>query len=376
MLNVNIDLQKWRIIMVKKLYASVLQVVIGIMLGLFLGIASVFIFEEMNIFDFKVLFYILVMFFVSFILQIIVHEGGHCLFGYLNGFKFVSFRIGSYIWVNDNGKIHLKRYRLSQTGGQCLMDPPEPNFKSYVLYLLGGGIANLVVGIIFLILGLLNQDLLLDIFSFANIALGFLLGLTNLIPMDVGIPNDGLNVVYLFKERQSVDSLYKQLKMSKELADGKRIDEMDISYFTLYEKAKLRNPLNTCIAVNRGIYLSALKQYDEAKKCLEYLFKLKITNVYKLAVIYELILIELLTNDQPDIEKYLISGVKRKMDKEKSDLSSLVVQYGIELLVNKDERQAMVVLKYIEDVFETYPYNVELTKESIRMIEERAKLND
>ena len=65
--------------------------------------------------------------------------------------------------------------------------------------------------------------------------------------------------------------------------------------------------------------------------------------------------------------------VKNRMARERSDLSSLVVQYGIELLVNKDERQAMIVLKYIEDVFKTYPYNVELTKETIQLLEERVK---
>lgn len=362
--------------MVKKMYANVIQIVLGIGLGLFLGILSIFLFEDIDFFRFDVLLYLLIMVFLSYILQIIVHEGGHCLFGYLFGFKFVSFRIGSYMWVNDNDVIRFKRYHMSQTGGQCLMDPPTPNLKAYTFYLLGGGIANLSVGFICIIIGLINHDLLLDIFCFANIALGFLMGSLNLVPMDVGIPNDGLNVLYMFKEKRSMESLYKQLKISKELADGKRIDEMDISYFTLYENAKLRNPLNTCIAVNRGIYLASLKQYDQAKNCLEPLYKKKITNVYKLAVIYELILIELLTSDNPNVEQYLSADVKKKMVQEKSDLSSLVAQYGIELLVNKDERAAMVVLKYIEDVFKTYPYNVESVKESIKLLEERVISND
>ena len=359
--------------MIKKITATVFQVIIGIAIGLFLGILMIFMFPEINFFKLDNLFYLIIMFFISFILHIIIHEGGHCLFGYLNGFKFVSFRIGSYMWVNDNGTIRFKRYHMSQTGGQCLMDPPASNFKAYVYYLLGGGIANFAVSIVCILLGFINQDLLIDIFCFSNIAVGFLIGATNLVPMDVGIPNDGLNVVYLLKDKKSADSLYKQLRISKELADGKRIDEIDISYFTLYEKAKLRNPLNTCIAVNRCIYLTSLKQYEEAKKGLEYLYKTKISKVYKTAVINELILIELLTSEEPDIWKYMNFEVKNRMARERSDLSSLVVQYGIELLVNKDERQAMIVLKYIEDVFKTYPYNIELTKETIQLLEERVK---
>ena len=199
--------------MVKKMYANVIQIVLGIGLGLFLGILSIFLFEDIDFFRFDVLLYLLIMIFLSYILQIIVHEGGHCLFGYLFGFKFVSFRIGSYMWVNDNDVIRFKRYHMSQTGGQCLMDPPTPNFKAYAFYLLGGGIANLSVGFICIIIGLINHDLLLDIFCFANIALGFLMGSLNLVPMDVGIPNDGLNVLYMFKEKRSMESLYKQLKI-------------------------------------------------------------------------------------------------------------------------------------------------------------------
>lgn len=359
--------------MFKKITATVFQIAIGIAIGLFLGILMIFMFPEIHLFKLDNLFYLIIMFFISFILHIVIHEGGHCLFGYLHGFKFVSFRIGSYMWVNDNGVIRFKRYHMSQTGGQCLMDPPAPDLKAYVYYLLGGGLANFAVSFVFILLGFINKDLLIDIFCFSNIAVGFLLGATNLVPMDVGIPNDGLNVVYLLKDKQSADSLYKQLKISKELADGKRIDEIDISYFTLYENAKLRNPLNTCIAVNRCVYLTSLKQYEEAKKGLEYLYKTKISKVYKTAVINELILIELLTSEEPDIWKYMNFEVKNRMARERSDLSSLIVQYGIELLVNKDERQAMIVLKYIEDVFKTYPYNVELTKETIQLLEERVK---
>lgn len=364
--------------MFKKVFSNFIQVIMGITLGLFLGVLMIFLFNDIDFLRFDVLFYLIIMFVVSFILQIVIHEGGHCLFGLLNGFKFVSFRIGSYIWTNDNGKIRFSRYHMASTGGQCLMDPPSPNLKGYILYLLGGGFANIIIGLICILIGLFNTDLLLDIFCFANIALGFLMGMSNLVPMDVGIPNDGMNIYYLIKENKSVESLYKQLKISKELADGKRIDEMDSSYFTLYEKAKLRNPLNTCIVVNRGSYLSSLKQYDEARKTLEHICKLKISNVFKNAAIFELIFIELITSDNPDIYKYLNTTIKKIMERDKDDLSSLVTQYGIELLVNKDEKQAMVVLKYINDVMQTYPYRgvLESARESIQMIEERVKSND
>ena len=41
--------------------------------------------------------------------HIIVHEAGHLVFGLLTGYKFSSFRIASFMWLKENGKLKLKR---------------------------------------------------------------------------------------------------------------------------------------------------------------------------------------------------------------------------------------------------------------------------
>jgi len=58
-------------------------------------------------------------------LQLIIHEAGHLVFGMRSGYRFSSFRIGSFMWIRENDKIHCKRMSLAGTGGQCLMCPPE-----------------------------------------------------------------------------------------------------------------------------------------------------------------------------------------------------------------------------------------------------------
>ena len=82
--------------------------------------------------------------------QTVVHEAGHLLFGLLTGYQFSSFRIGSFMWLEKDGKLTLKRFSLAGTGGQCLMDPPEPvdGKIPYVLYNLGGSLANTIVSVI------------------------------------------------------------------------------------------------------------------------------------------------------------------------------------------------------------------------------------
>lgn len=51
---------------------------------------------------------------------IITHEAGHLVCGLLSGYKFVSFRIGSIIFVKRGDKILRKKFSIPGTGGQCL----------------------------------------------------------------------------------------------------------------------------------------------------------------------------------------------------------------------------------------------------------------
>ena len=63
--------------------------------------------------------------YVGIYLQLIIHEAGHLVFGLLSGYRFTSFRIGSFMWMKENNKIAIKRLTLAGTGGQCLMEPPQ-----------------------------------------------------------------------------------------------------------------------------------------------------------------------------------------------------------------------------------------------------------
>ena len=63
---------------------------------------------------------------IAFILQVIVHEAGHLVFGLLSGYKFISFRVFDFKIIKDeNGKLKIRFERLAGTGGQCLMRAPE-----------------------------------------------------------------------------------------------------------------------------------------------------------------------------------------------------------------------------------------------------------
>lgn len=93
--------------------------------------------------------------------QIILHEGGHLIFGLATGYRFVSFRVGSLTLIKEGGKFRFKRFSISGTGGQCLLSPPDKPYEQmpYFWYNAGGVLMNLLTGIIALILWISYPEL-------------------------------------------------------------------------------------------------------------------------------------------------------------------------------------------------------------------------
>ncbi len=61
---------------------------------------------------------------ISIPIHVLIHEAGHLLFGKLSGYRFLSFRLFSYMWVMDEERIRFKRLTTPGIIGQCLMIPP------------------------------------------------------------------------------------------------------------------------------------------------------------------------------------------------------------------------------------------------------------
>ena len=134
------------------------------------------------------------------LIHIIIHEGGHLVMGLATGWKYLSFRIGSIALVKRDGKLQWKKTTVVGTGGQCLMIPPEcePTECPFFLYLLGGGLFNIITGGIAFGIGLLTggvAQIILNIFAIMGIGTG----LANLFPAKVGgTMNDGYQIFIEF----------------------------------------------------------------------------------------------------------------------------------------------------------------------------------
>ena len=133
----------------KKYLGFILQIGIGMLCGVALGILAALFLPEMD--GPEYLIFTLVGMLVSIFLHIIIHEGGHLVCGLLSGYKFVSFRVGSLMLMKSNGKYMIKKFHIPGTGGQCLMSPPDMKDGKIplVLYNLGGSFINIILGVLF-----------------------------------------------------------------------------------------------------------------------------------------------------------------------------------------------------------------------------------
>ena len=102
-----------------------------------------------------------------------IHEAGHVSFGWFAGKKFRAFYVWPLLFFVDEGQVKLRFSSRSKLGafGWTYMDSVKPdfNYREEILYYSGGVIANVISGLLFVIIGLSLQwysDISAGCFSF------------------------------------------------------------------------------------------------------------------------------------------------------------------------------------------------------------------
>lgn len=208
-------------------------------------------------------------------LHIIIHEGGHLIFGLITGYGFLSFRIGSLTVVKDEGRLKFKKMSVPGTAGQCLMTPPAWDSTKpypYLLYNLGGGLNNLISTVLVLPLYLLENkyvSILVTVFVFW----GLLMALLNLVPLEIGVPNDGHNILNCTKDKRNQKAFYDQLQLNAELTRGTMYEEINPELFELGDTTEITNCLTGAVRLFEYVYRTARGESERARWCMESLQK-------------------------------------------------------------------------------------------------------
>ena len=320
----------------------------------------------------------IILFFASYIissivgifLQLIIHESGHLIFGLLTGYRFTSFRIGSFMWLKDNEKIKFKKLTIAGTGGQCLLSPPDMKDGRipFALYNFGGSILNVITGILFLGLSFATKSVpVISLFLSLLATFGFVFAITNGIPMRTGtVDNDGYNAIAVTRNRDAMRAVWVQLKVNEQSAQGVRLRDMPSDWFEVPDDEAMKNSLIAVMGVFACNRLMDEKRFEEADALMDHLLKVEsgMVGIYRKLLVCDRMYIELTSANRAEVlAKMLDKQQKNFMKQMKAFPSVLRTQYVYALLGEKKLEKAEKIKAQFEKQMEAYPYQTDIQAE-------------
>lgn len=304
-----------------------------------------------------------VLYLISNLIHVILHEGGHLVFGLLTGYKFSSFRILNIMLVKTADGMKLKRFSIPGTKGQCLMLPPDSDNGEmpYILYNMGGFIMNIIASFIGLIIiafapyvVVLSDFLMLFVFS------GFIMAFSNAAPfMSTTICNDGQNLIMLSESDEAVRAFRINLEMAVLLIDGVSVKDMPQEWFVLPSDEAMKNNM----VANMGCFLcDKLMAEHRFKEADELIYKMlnngsNITPRSAAMLVNERMYIASVTDGRASVvDSMKPDELKRTFNEVKNDCSVLRSRYAYEVLCMHNEKKAEQIKKKFDAVIEKYPY--------------------
>jgi len=364
----------------RKFLGTIIQVVIGGIIGGFIGFGAITGFDGITVPDPPGLALALIFIYLGAVIHIILHEAGHLIGGLLSGYQFVSFRVYSFIFIKENGRIVTKRYNLAGTAGQCLMSPPNAenyNFP-YLLYNLGGGMLNFIFSGIFFALYMMLRDIfaLSGVIFIPLIGIGILFGALNLVPLKLsGIANDGYNIFTMGKNKDARRAFYIMLQANASLLAGARSKDLPAEWLELPEN--YNDPLSATFALNRVGYFMDKHDFDAAKELATEILETadKVLEIHKNELRCNLLFIEIIgERRQEEIDRLYTKELQKYIKANPYHLSKRRLEYAYAKLVICDEAKTSRALNVLNKTFLTYPYKgeLELERELVDIIDNRA----
>ena len=307
---------------------------------------------------------------LAFFVQIVLHEGGHLVFGLMSGYKFVSFNVmGIIVQKDENGKLHVGQMQIAGAGGQCLMAPPAYNGGDFpfTLYNLGGVLANLIASAVFALLAWAVPVTWVRILLVMQVVAGIISAITNGLPIPVAaIQNDSKNLLCIRKDAIARRAFWVQMSLGAELARGVRIKDMPEDWFAPLPEESMDNPIVSSIAVLNTARLMDMQDFSAAEAEIRRLLAREkgVLGLYRMTMSCDGALCELIAGRPADLTDALVSKDNQQLMKAmKTHPAILRTQYALALLKNKDAAKAEKLLSEFEAAAKKHPNPQEITGE-------------
>ena len=314
--------------------------------------------------------YLFLFIYIGFLIQIIIHESGHLVFGLLSGYRFCSFRIFGFMWTLENGRIKFHRLSIAGTGGQCLMAPPElrDGRIPVMLYNYGGALMNLIFSAFFLVLSFLCPAyspirMFLEIAAWIGVAFALINGL----PLRMGpVNNDGKNAIDLSRDPEATKAFWITMKANEKISEGMRLKDMPDDWFTVPSDEAMKNGIIAAAGVLACNRLMDEHRFAEADAMMEHMLSLEsgIVGLHRSLLICDRMYVELITENRSHVLLSMLTKEQEKIMKSMKKYPSVLrTEYVYALLSQRDEEKAKKIREQFEKSAATYPYATEIDAE-------------
>ncbi len=349
----------------KTFFAAPIFIVVCIIIGFFGGTLFGKLTEGSN-FEAVDIVVLLIIALVSFYATIIIHECGHLVMGMCTGYKFVSFRVGSLMIADENGRLVRKKFSIPGTAGQCIMTHDlvrDPSEIKFFWYHFGGVFFNIITALLFgSAAAFMGEGLLRMIFIvFASISL--IQGILNIIPMNASVPNDGMNILVQYKSPE------KRVVMANILAANglmhKGISPADLPDEYLITADENGDSPFCDLCILKAMNLMYKHDHEAAERMFTSLSEnSKMAEIQRnecrCDLLYCMIMLQ---RDKAEIEK-LYSEMKNYIKQmEKYAVGRHRLMYAYYKLVQNDDQKAQAELAAAEKMADTYPLRSEFEEE-------------
>lgn len=282
---------------------------------------------------------------LAFFINTILHEVGHMIFGLLTGYKFLSFRVLMLTVCKDPKGFHFKKYNVGGTLGQCLMIPPATEPLPYFWYNAGGLIMNLLVIILSgLLIGKYDLPMVPFALCIMLLATAAWMFVMNGVPMTLGIPNDGKNILVLWRHPENRKDFYNMLAVTSEMYNGKRLIEMPYKWFESEPLTDKSDAMNMSARSFTYSLLVDRLEFDAAREITEEFMNLgdNLPMLFRNEVASDRIFLELATLNRIEVISELFDKKLQQYIEVNSKYSPLksAVLFAYELVHNQNPEAA------------------------------------
>ena len=342
----------------------ILYFVIGALFGVWLTVSS----RIRGSFgaDLSSVFVLLLSFYVGVLIHTVFHEAGHMICGLLTGYGFVSFRVLRWTWVRKDGRLVVRKYSLPGTLGQCLLSPPKGYADMadapYVLYHLGGVLANLFVTAILMGVSLLLPGLYGRIICSGLALAGFFLACTNAIPNEPGkLNNDGRNLLELRRSANVRRDMHKQLEITALQADGLRLKEMPEELFEGDPESAKTSMISAYLFAAKANRCMDLQAFEQANALIDQLTEQDlylVSQLHKFLLRLDKLYMQALAGERPVSEK----RDQKLLKAYRALLCVCRTSYAL-ALADGDRSKAEAARSDFDKLASDYPYSGDLASE-------------